>query len=102
MAKKLDSNTCRHCKREVGKGGRVCCCCFSVWYHFECSGLSKTEFENNTKNKNLHWSFPDYVVYRCGKCAKVIGKKNCVFFAIAVISDFMKSVLFWRQMSLKH
>ena len=56
----------------------VSCC--SVWHHLKCSGLSKTEFENHTKNKNLYWSCPDCVVYRCGKCAKVIGKKQeCIF-----------------------
>ena len=80
MAKKLDPNKCRQCKRKVDKGNSICCSCCSVWHHLKCSGLSKTEFENHTKNKNLYWSCPDCVVYRCGKCAKVIGKKQeCIF-----------------------
>ena len=73
MVKKLDPNTCRQYKRKVGKGDSICCFC---WYHLKCSGLRETEFENRTKSKNLYWSCPDCVVYRCEKCAKVIGKKQ--------------------------
>ena len=80
MPKKLDPNMCRQCKRKVGKGDSICCSCCSVWYHLKCSGLSKTEFENLTKNKNLYWSCPDCAVYRCEKKAKIIGKKQkCIF-----------------------
>ena len=80
MGKKLDPNTCRQCKSKVDKGYSLCFSCCSVWHRPKCSGLSKTEFENHTKNKNLYWSCPDCVVYRCGKCAKVIGKKQeCIF-----------------------
>ena len=80
MAKKLDPNTCCQCKRKVGKGDSICCSCCSVWHHLKCSGLSKTEFENHTKNKNLYWSCPDCVVYRCEKYVKVIVKnQECIF-----------------------
>ena len=80
MPKKLDPNMCKQCKRKVGKGDSICCSCCSVWYHLKCSGLSKTEFENLTKNKNLYWSCPDCTVYRCAKKAKIIGKKQkCIF-----------------------
>ena len=76
MPKKLDPNMCRQCKRKVGKGDSICCSCCSVWHHLKCSGLSKTEFENHTKNKNLYWSCPDCVVYRCEKYVKVIVKNQ--------------------------
>ena len=60
-------------QKESGQGDSICCSCCSVWHHLKCCGLSKTEFESHTKNKNLCWSCPDCAVYRCGKCAKVIG-----------------------------
>ena len=102
MGKKLDPNMCRQCKRKVGKGDSTCCSCCSVWHQLKCSGLSKTEFENNTKNKSLYCYCPDCVVYRGGKQAQVIGKKKNAFFEIAVISGFIKCVLFSRQMALKY
>ena len=103
MTKKLDpTNMCRQCKRKVGKGDSICCFCCSVWYHLKCSGLSKTEFENHPKNKNLYWSCPDCLVYRCGKCVKIIGKNENAFSVIVAITGFKKSVLFSRKMSLKH
>ena len=60
----------------MDKGGSICCSCYSVWHHLKCSGVSKTEFKNYNENKNLYWSCPDCVVYRCAKCVKVIGKKQ--------------------------
>ena len=76
----MDPNTCRQCKRKVGKGDRICCSYCNFWHNLKCSGVSKTEFENYIKNKDLYWYCPDCVVYGCGKCAKVIGKKQeCIF-----------------------
>ena len=80
MGKKLDPNSCRQYKSKVDKGDSIRCSRCSVWHHLKCSGFSKTKFENHTKNKNLYWSCPDCVVYRCWRCAKVIGKKQeCIF-----------------------
>ena len=80
MAKKLNPNTSRQRKKKVGKGDSICCSCCSIWHHLKCSDLSKAEFENHTKNKNLYWSCPDCIVHKCGKCAKVISKtQECIF-----------------------
>ena len=61
MFKKLHPNTCRQCKRKVGKADSISCSCCSVWNHLKCSGLGKTEFENhflafglNTKRYGLN------------------------------------------------
>ena len=77
----------------MSKVDNICCSSCTVWHHLKCSGLSKTEFENHTKNKSVYWSCPDSVVYRCGKCAKVIGKKQeCILFyeIAAIISHWIQ------------
>ena len=59
--------------------------------HLKCSGLNKTEFESHTKNKNFYWTCPECIVYSCGKCVKVIGKKLEYEFDIIVFTETWNS-----------
>ena len=54
------------------------CSICNVWHHLCCSGLSKEEFLQQTRNKNFFWECPKCVVYRCGKCSRVLGKCSCI------------------------
>ena len=73
-----DKTKCRKCSSEVKNGYSICCSVCNVWHHFRCSGLSREEFLQHTRNKNLFWECPKCVVYRCGKCSRVLGKCGCI------------------------
>ena len=77
MSSQIDPTTCRQCFKKVGqRGNSICCSTCKNWHHFRCSGLTKKEFNEHTKNVNLNWECPKCTVYRCGKCIKVITKKQ--------------------------
>ena len=50
----------------------------NVWHYFHYSGLSRDEFLQHTRSKNLFWECPKCVVYRWGKCSRVLGKCGCI------------------------
>ena len=56
----------------------ICCSICNVWHHLNCTDLSREEFLQHTRNKNLYWECPKCVVYRCGKCSTVLGKCGCI------------------------
>ena len=74
----FDKTKCRKCSSEVKNGDSICCSICNVWHHLHCSGLSREEFLQHTRNKNLFWECPKCVVYRCGKCSRVLGKCGCI------------------------
>ena len=74
----FEKTRCRKCRSEVKNGDSICCSICNVWHHLRCSGLSKEEFLQHTRNKNLFWQCPKCVVYRCGKCSRVLGKCGCI------------------------
>ena len=74
----FDKTKCRKCSSEVKNGDSICCSICNVWHHLHCSGLSRKEFLQHTKNKNLFWECSKCVVYRCGKCSRVLGKCVCI------------------------
>ena len=69
---------CRKCKTEVKCGNSICCSVCNVWHHLRSSGLSREEFLQHTKNENLLWECPKCVVYRCGKCSRILGNCGCI------------------------
>ena len=74
----INKTKCRKCKTEVKSGNSICCSVCNVWHHLRCSGLNREQFLEHTKNKNLFWECPKCVVYRCGKCSKVLGNCDCI------------------------
>ena len=48
-----EKTKCRKCRSEVKNGDSICCSICNVWHHLRCSGLSKEEFLQHTRNKNL-------------------------------------------------
>ena len=45
--KKIGIDQCKKCKKKVKKGKSICC--GKNWYNFECSGLSRLEFDEHAK-----------------------------------------------------
>ena len=52
-----DKTKCCKCSSEVKNGDSICCSICNVWHHLHCSGLSRKEFLQHTKNKNLFWEW---------------------------------------------
>ena len=75
MTSRLD-NTCRQCVKKVGNGNSICCSTCKSWHHFRCSGLTKEDFKKHTQNINLNWECPKCIVFKCGKCVKIITKSQ--------------------------
>ena len=74
----INKTKCLKCKTEVKSGNSICCSVCNIWHHLCCSGLNREQFLKHTKNKNLFWECPKCVVYRCGKCSKVLGNCDCI------------------------
>ena len=51
---------------------KYCCSKCKVWHNFKCTGLSKLEFVKHTKDQSLYWECDKCIVYRCGKCKKIV------------------------------
>ena len=88
-----EKTRCRKCRSEVKNGDSICCSICNVWHHLRCSGLSKEEFLQHTRNKNLFWQCAKCVLYRCGKCQGFLVNV-VVSSATAVTNGFTKSVHF--------
>ena len=76
MATKFFSN-CKSCKIIIGsKEKSICCDICSQWLHFKCSKISESLFLKHTLDSTLTWRCEHCTIDRCGKCRKVIGKKQ--------------------------
>ena len=80
-----DKTKCCKCSSEVKNGDSICCSICNVWHHLHCSGLSREEFLQHIRNKNLYWECPKCVVYRCGKCSRFLGKCGCILWMVPQI-----------------
>ena len=100
MTGKLDPNVCRQCFKKVGNSNSTCCSTRNVWHDLRFPGFDKEEFLKHTKNNNLCWECPKCVVYRRGKCVKIIGHNKKAFSVILAMSGYTKNVPCFAIMNL--
>ena len=78
MPRKINSNICSQCNQSVGNENSICCTTCNICHHLECSRLGNKEFLGHKNKWSLRWVCKTCSMYRCGKCIKVIRKKECI------------------------
>ena len=97
-----DKTKCCKCSSEVKNGDSICCSICNVWHHLHCSGLSREEFLQHTRNKNLYW------YWECLKLFTGVGNAqgflvNVVVFSVTVVTNgFIKGVHCWKMINLSN
>ena len=76
MASNIDN--CCKCLNTI-KGDSICCSTCNKWYHLKCSNLERDVFKQHLKNDKLIWNCVKCVLYKCGKCYKIIkSHQSCI------------------------
>ena len=88
-----EKTKCCKCRSEVKNGDSICCSICNVWHHLRCSGLSKEEFLQHTRNKNLFGNVLSVLFIGVGNVQGFLA--NVVVSSVtAVTNGFTKSIHF--------
>ena len=71
---------CPPCKNKVKTVDSICCDNCEKFYHLECSGLTKTQFDVYVGDKDFNWYCKNCIEDCCQKCEIIIrrgGKIKC-------------------------